>query len=74
MRNEYPYLNAMLSVVLLTLFYGSAGATIPLQQELLKTIKQSTQEKVTGKSTTTPEEEIAIGRQIAGNLLGHHHW
>ncbi len=65
-----PHLNTMLSVVVVTLFYGSAGAAIPLQQELLKTIKQSAQEKVTGKSATTPEEEIAIGRQIAGNLLG----
>jgi len=39
-------------------------------KELLKTLKQSAEEKITGQSATPVEEEVAIGRQIAGNLLG----
>ncbi len=60
----------MLGVAFFALSCGSTWAANPLQQELLKNIKQGAQEKVTGKPATTREEEIAIGRQIAGNLLG----
>ena len=63
-------MHTMLSVTLLVPCCGNTWAANPLQQELLKNIKQSAQEKVTGKPATTSEEEIAIGRQIAGNLLG----
>jgi len=41
-----------------------------LDKELAKTLRQGVEEKITGKSSTPMEEEIAIGRQIAGNLLG----
>jgi len=54
----------------LALFPGNALAANPFEQELFKAIKQGVQEKVTGKSATSAEEETAIGRQIAGNLLG----
>ncbi|OGS90415.1 MAG: peptidase [Gallionellales bacterium GWA2_60_18] len=57
-------------ILALTLLCGSAWAANPFEQQLLNTIKQSVQEKVTGKSATSVEEETAIGRQIAGNLLG----
>ncbi len=54
----------------LALFSNSALAANPFEQQLLNTLKQGVQEKVTGKSATPVEEEVAIGRQIAGNLLG----
>lgn len=54
----------------LVLFSGSAWAANPFGQELLKTLKQGVQEKVQGKPAVSQEEEVAIGRQIAGNLLG----
>ncbi|MEO8331867.1 MAG: M48 family metalloprotease [Gallionella sp.] len=57
-------------VLTLALFSGTAWGANPFEQELLKTLKQGAQEKVTGKPSTPVEEEIAIGRQIAGNLLG----
>lgn len=57
-------------VLALTLFSSAAWSANPFEQELLKTLKQGAQEKVTGKPATPVEEEIAIGRQIAGNLLG----
>ncbi|ATX80412.1 Peptidase family M48 [Mariprofundus aestuarium] len=41
-----------------------------LDKELAKTLRQGVEEKITGKSSTPMEEEVAIGRQIAGNLLG----
>lgn len=57
-------------ILALTLFSGSAHAANPFEQELLNALKQGVQEKVTGKSAVSVEEETAIGRQIAGNLLG----
>lgn len=57
-------------ILALLLFSGSAWAANPLGQELLKTLKQGVQEKIQGKPAVSQEEEIAIGRQIAGNLLG----
>jgi len=60
----------MLGIIFFALSCGGAWAANPLQQELLKNIKQNAQEKITGKPAITREEEIAIGRQIAGNLLG----
>ena len=60
----------MLGITFFALSGGGAWAANPLQQELLKNIKQNAQEKITGKPAITREEEIAIGRQIAGNLLG----
>lgn len=60
----------ILSILLLALFSGSASAANPFEQELLKALKQGVQEKVSGKADTSAEEETAIGRQIAGNLLG----
>lgn len=56
--------------VLLALAPGAACAANPFEQQLFDTLKQNVQEKVTGKSATPTAEEIAIGRQIAGNLLG----
>jgi predicted Zn-dependent protease len=58
------------SMLMLALFSGSAQAANPFGQELLNTLKQGVQEKVQGKPATSQDEEIAIGRQIAGNLLG----
>ncbi|MBY0576893.1 MAG: M48 family metalloprotease [Gallionellaceae bacterium] len=60
----------ILPILLLALFSGSASAANPFEQELLKALKQGVQEKVSGKADTSAEEETAIGRQIAGNLLG----
>jgi predicted Zn-dependent protease len=60
----------LLCALALALFSDSAWAANPFEQELFKAIKQGVQEKVTGKSATSVEEETAIGRQIAGNLLG----
>ncbi len=57
-------------VALLALISGSAFAANPFEQQLFNVLKQNVQEKVTGKSAITVEEETAIGRQIAGNLLG----
>lgn len=57
-------------ILALALLSGNALAANPFEQELFKAIKQGVQEKVTGKSATSVEEETAIGRQIAGNLLG----
>jgi len=54
----------------LVLFSTAAWSANPFEQQLLKTLKQGVQEKVTGKPATSVEEETAIGRQIAGNLLG----
>lgn len=59
-----------LLILLLALCSTTAWAANPFEQQLLNTIKQGVQEKVTGKSATSAEEETAIGRQIAGNLLG----
>jgi predicted Zn-dependent protease len=55
---------------MLVLLPTPALAANPFEQQLLNTIKQGVQEKVTGKPATSVEEEVAIGRQIAGNLLG----
>ncbi len=57
-------------ILALALFSGSAHAANPFEQELFNVLKQGVQEKVTGKPATSVEEETAIGRQIAGNLLG----
>lgn len=57
-------------ILALVLCSSSAWAANPLGQELLKTLKQGVQEKIQGKPAASQEEEIAIGRQIAGNLLG----
>jgi len=57
-------------ILMLTLLSATAWGANPFEQELLKTLKQGVQEKVTGKSAVSVEEETAIGRQIAGNLLG----
>ena len=57
-------------ILQLALFSTTAWGANPFEQELLKTLKQGVQEKVTGKSAVSVEEETAIGRQIAGNLLG----
>jgi predicted Zn-dependent protease len=57
-------------ILALALFSGSAHAANPFEQQLFDVLKQGVQEKVTGKSATPLEEEVAIGRQIAGNLLG----
>src|SRR5574340_1488032 len=54
----------------LALLSAPALAANPFEQQLLDTLKQGVQEKVTGKPATSAEEEVAIGRQIAGNLLG----
>ena len=54
----------------LALFSTAAWGANPFEEELLKTLKQGVQQQVTGKPATSNEEEIAIGRQIAGNLLG----
>ena len=58
------------SMLVLALISGSASAANPFEQELFNALKQGVQEKVTGKSAVSVEEETAIGRQIAGNLLG----
>lgn len=60
----------ILAVLLLVLFSGSAAGASVFEQELLKALKQGVQEKISGKTDTSAEEETAIGRQIAGNLLG----
>ncbi len=57
-------------ILALVLCSGTAWGANPFEQELLKTIKQGAQEKVTGRPSIPVEDEIAIGRQIAGNLLG----
>ena len=57
----------LLFVLVLFSTTACAGA---FEQELFKTLAQGVQQQVTGKSSTPVEEEIAIGRQIAGNLLG----
>ena len=57
-------------ILALALISGSASAANPFEQELFNALKQGVQEKVTGKSAVSVEEETAIGRQIAGNLLG----
>jgi len=54
----------------LALLSSPAWAGNPFEKQLFDTLKQGVQEKVTGKSATPVEEEVAIGRQIAGNLLG----
>lgn len=59
-----------LAILLLTLSTTSAWAANPFEQQLFNVLKQNVQERVTGKSATSIEEETAIGRQIAGNLLG----
>ncbi|MBK9161757.1 MAG: M48 family metalloprotease [Nitrosomonadales bacterium] len=62
--------NKTLWILALALLSGSAYAANPFEQQFLNVLKQGVQEKVTGKSATPVEEEVAIGRQIAGNLLG----
>ncbi|HEX5363370.1 MAG TPA: M48 family metalloprotease [Gallionella sp.] len=57
-------------ILALALFSANALAANPFEQQLFDALKQNVQEKVTGKSATSVEEETAIGRQIAGNLLG----
>lgn len=57
-------------ILALTLLSANALAANPFEQQLFDALKQNVQEKVTGKSATSVEEETAIGRQIAGNLLG----
>lgn len=52
------------------IFANAAWGANPFEQELLKALKQGAQEKITGKPAVSAEEESAIGRQIAGNLLG----
>jgi predicted Zn-dependent protease len=59
-----------LLILALALLSNSASAANPFEQELFNVLKQGVQEKVTGKPATSVEEETAIGRQIAGNLLG----
>lgn len=60
----------LVSMLTLALISGSASAANPFEQQLFDALKQGVQEKVTGKSAVSVEEETAIGRQIAGNLLG----
>ncbi|MDD5383657.1 MAG: M48 family metalloprotease [Gallionella sp.] len=62
--------NKTLWILTLALFSTAAWGANPFEQELLKTLKQGVQQQVTGKPATSVEEETAIGRQIAGNLLG----
>jgi len=62
--------NRTLWILALALFSTTAWSANPFEQQLLNTLKQGVQEKVTGKPATSVEEETAIGRQIAGNLLG----
>jgi len=57
-------------ILVLALFSTTAWGANPFEQELLKSLKQGVQQQVTGKPATSVEEETAIGRQIAGNLLG----
>jgi len=52
------------------LLSGTAWGGGLFDKELFKTLKQGAEEKITGKSSTPVDEEIAIGRQVAGNLLG----
>ncbi|MDD2684669.1 MAG: M48 family metalloprotease [Gallionella sp.] len=60
----------IIGMCLLSLACGTAQAASPFEQELFKTLKQSVQEKVQGTPSGATEEELAIGQQIAGNLLG----
>ncbi|MDP1997512.1 MAG: M48 family metalloprotease, partial [Gallionella sp.] len=62
--------NKTLWILALALCSPAAWGANPFEQQLLNTLKQGVQEKVTGKPATSVEEEVAIGRQIAGNLLG----
>ena len=59
-----------LCALMLALASTAAWGAGAFEQELLKSLKQDVQQKVTGKPATSVEEETAIGRQIAGNLLG----
>jgi len=59
-----------LALIVSAMATSSSWAGGLFDQELAKTLKQGVEEKITGKSATPVEEEIAIGRQIAGNLLG----
>lgn len=56
--------------LLAALFSAAAWGASAFEQELLRTLKQGVQQQVTGKPAISAEEETAIGRQIAGNLLG----
>lgn len=63
-------------------FGCGAASSLDLEQELKKALKEGVQQKIEAKSgsssgsalpgfsSTSQEEEVAIGRQIAGNLLG----
>lgn len=62
--------NKTLWILTLALCSTTAWGANPFEQQLLNTLKQGVQEKVTGKPATSVEEEVAIGRQIVGNLLG----
>ena len=62
-------MHALLYAVLL-LCCGSALAAGAFEQELLKSLKQGVRQQLTGKPAFSAEEEAALGRQIAGNLLG----
>ena len=62
--------NRTLLMLTLALCSTAAWGANPFEQQLLNTLKRGVQEKVTGKPATSVEEEVAIGRQIAGNLLG----
>jgi len=64
-RRSFPVL---LLALLLTAAPAQAGGLF--DKELTKALKQGVEEKITGSSSTPLEEEIAIGRQLAGNLLG----
>ncbi|MDD2914390.1 MAG: M48 family metalloprotease [Gallionella sp.] len=59
-----------LPLLILALLLSTSACAGAFEQELFKTLTQGVQQQVTGKSATPLEEEVAIGRQIAGNLLG----
>jgi len=52
------------------LFSATAWGGGLFDKELIKTLRQGVEEKITGNASIPLDEEIAIGRQIAGNLLG----